>query len=704
MIQKSLIRDLMTRAFETITPDDDLQTVARIMRSTGIDDLPVTDDNDRLLGILTKSSFLDAMAAGKSLRTPVQSLYKKGVITLFENQTYEESAEEIRTARFVGSAIVLNDSQEIVGVLSQTAWISAMLKKEAFLSTQLNAILDAMHNGLITIDADARMTSMNQAAEKILKTSAAESQGRKLAELFPGLRLEQVLILGRPAIGIRYWQTELRLLCNISPIESENTITGAVVVFQDLTDLIRTVSELESLTVLYGTLQSVMDIAYDGLIVTDENSCISMVNNSAATFFRKKEKEMLGRPVEELIENSRVRAVVQTGIPEINQLQFIKGTPYVVSILPILQKEMVIGAVCKILFRHLEEVRGLADSLSNIDQQLAFYKEQSRERPAGGSGFDQIVTADPVFKKIKEEGEIVARGASNILITGESGTGKELVAQAIHAGSHYAKGPLVKINCAAIPENLLESEFFGYAPGAFSGAHKEGKSGKLVSAQGGTLFLDEIGDMSLSLQSKLLRVLQDKQFEPVGSTQTVEVNIRIISATNQNLEQLIEEGRFRADLYYRLNVVNFHIPPLRDRVHDISLLVHTFLEKYNRIFGTRIQTLSADARQLLLNHNWPGNVRELENVIERAINFAIGDCIEKRDLPPYLTEKQSPAHTPSDSRNVAPQQLRESRVRLDRDEILNALAQTGGNRLKAARLLGISRSWLYEKMKSTGLV
>lgn len=686
----------MTRSFQAIRLNDTLQHTAGIMRKTRIDDLPVLDSENKLIGVVTKASLLDAISAGKPLSTPALDLLKRNVVTVSQDETYDEMFNLVKSATS-GSAIVVDADERVVGVLTKASWISAMLDKEAFLSTQLNAILQTMHNGLITIDANRNITSINRAAETILKTTEDDSIGTPIDHVLPGLFLDRVLIIGTSRIGVEYWRENLSLILNITPIISENTITGGVIVFQDLTDLIKKISELESVTKLYGTLKSVMDIAYDGIIVVDDKCCISMINQPAVKFFRMDEQAMMGKPVDQVIKNARILEVIKTGLPEINQLQFISGTPYVISILPVMRKGIVIGAVLKILFQHLEEVKDLAEKLENSDQQLAYYRNRSKEKSRDTIGFDQIVTADPSFEKIKEECQLVARGSSNILITGESGTGKELIAQAIHSTSMQAKGPMVKVNCAAIPENLLESEFFGYAPGAFSGASKKGRTGKILSAQGGTLFLDEIGDMSLSLQGKLLRVLQDKSFEPVGSNKTIQVNIRIITATNQDLEKLVEEGRFRSDLFYRLNVINFHLMPLRERRNDIKLLVHYFLEKYNRIFGTNISELSHDARKILEHHSWPGNVRELENVIERAINFARGTRIENDDLPLYLKE-HSPQPSPILQFTSNKSRLVESREKLEKQEILTALEQSKGNKAAAARQLGISRSWFYEKL------
>jgi transcriptional regulator with PAS, ATPase and Fis domain len=576
------------------------------------------------------------------------------------------------------------------------------------------AMLHNMHNGLIAVSLEGNVNSINRAAEKILNTTA-ESVGKPVNLLLSGLDLENVLKNGDASIGIKHSQGDLSLLCNINPIIVRDKLTGANIVFQDLTDLNRLVSELESVTEHYETLQSVMDIAYDGIIVVDESSRISMINKAAAKFFRKHEEDIVGRPAKDVIENTRLNKVVRSGVPEINELQFIGGTPYVVSSQPIFRKGQIIGAVGKIMFRNLAEIQDMADKLANIDQQLAYYKSRASMPNEDIISFDQIVTADTAFKQIKEDAEIAARGTSTILITGQSGTGKELVAQSIHNASLCCEGPLVKVNCAAIPEALLESEFFGYAPGAFTGASRSGSKGKLAAADGGTFFLDEIGDMPFFLQGKLLRALQDSCFEPIGSNKSVYVNVRFIAATNHDLKALVQKGLFRPDLYYRLNVIHFSIPPLKERRHDIILLVHTFLDKYNRIFGTNIKGITSQVQSAFLDHEWPGNVRELENVIERAINFARGDKIEIKDLPLYLREGKHdeislPGQTVTGSlgnndqiRYQNPQILRTSRENHERQAIVAALGQAKGNKAAAARALGISRSWLYEKMSKLSI-
>jgi len=322
-----------------------------------------------------------------------------------------------------------------------------------------------------------------------------------------------------------------------------------------------------------------------------------------------------------------------------------------------------------------------------------------------------LVGESAPMKQIYEMIARVADSPSTVLITGESGTGKELIAKALHRGSSRRDRPLIKVNCAAIPKDLVESELFGYERGAFTGAVSS-KPGRFELADGGTLFLDEIGEVPVEMQVKLLRALQESEFERVGGIKTLRVDVRLIAATNRDLKALIADGRFREDLYYRLAVVPIALPPLRDRKEDIPLLVRHFVEKYNQRLGKRVEGVDADAVALLQSYPWPGNIRELENLMERSVLFADGPIIHAGALPDSLRET-SPASP------VAPvgalgaiaapsgasmkEIVRQAQAELEKELIARALEETGGNVTRAAKRLQISRKSLQVKMKELGL-
>ncbi len=330
-----------------------------------------------------------------------------------------------------------------------------------------------------------------------------------------------------------------------------------------------------------------------------------------------------------------------------------------------------------------------------LDQENRELKEQLREK----FKVDFIVSASRQMEEALNLVGRVSRSSATILILGESGTGKELIARAIHYSSPRADKPFVKVNCAALPENLLESELFGHEKGAFTGAVAR-RVGRFELADQGSIFLDEIGDLSPSLQMKLLRVLQEKEFERVGSNQTIRSDVRVIAATNRNLEEAIQKGTFREDLYYRLNVVTISLPPLRERKEDIPLLVEHFLKKYNRENKKNVASLSKEARDLLMRYDYPGNVREVENIVERAVVLCRGDTLTTQDLPLNLREGKAEAAL---ERDRGTQSLPDTLEEIERQLILKALERSGGVQTKAAEELGISERVLRYKMKKYSL-
>ena len=308
----------------------------------------------------------------------------------------------------------------------------------------------------------------------------------------------------------------------------------------------------------------------------------------------------------------------------------------------------------------------------------------------------RIIGESVPMKALRQQMELMAPTNGRVLIYGESGTGKELVAHAIHALSQRADEPFVEVNCAAIPEELIESELFGHIKGSFTSAH-ETKIGKFQKADGGTIFLDEVGDMSLRTQAKVLRALEEQRFEPVGAGASVQVDVRVVAATNKNLEEEIERGNFREDLFYRLNVIPFHVPPLRDRREDIPLLADYFLREFTTAYGRKPKELTAEAYGLLQDHHWPGNVRELRNLIERIVILNPQVRVDARHIPLNVTRR--PAERPMDRFGS----LAEVREAVEREYILKKLDETNGNVTRTAELLGLERSNLYRKMKTLGI-
>ena len=405
----------------------------------------------------------------------------------------------------------------------------------------------------------------------------------------------------------------------------------------------------------------------------------------------------IGQPIEQVIPNSLMRQVIESGRPIMLDIMDFGDESFVVNRLPLRDDAgAIIGAVGFVLY---DDPRHLAPVFSRYQQLRADLAEAERklaEARRTKYSFSSFIGAGQSSSEIKNLARRAARTAASVLILGETGTGKELLAQAIHAASPRASAPFVAVNIAAVPETLLEAEFFGVAPGAYTGAEKRGRDGKFKLADGGTLFLDEIGDMSLALQAKLLRTLQEREFEPVGSNRLISVDVRIIAATSRNLEKMVSNGEFRADLYYRLNVITLNTPTLRARVEDLPMLAEYLLEHICRQQGVPLRGISSAAIDRLACHDWPGNVRELANVLERALLVSDNDCLEALDFEGVMPAPK----VLSASRRI---EMAEVVAQAERDAIASALRSTRGNKAQAAKVLGISRAALYEKIAVLGV-
>ena len=452
-------------------------------------------------------------------------------------------------------------------------------------------------------------------------------------------------------------------------------------------------------------LFDLFDSLYEGAVVVDRDARIVWMNDKYKALLGWNGVEPIeGRPVEEVIPQSRMREVVQSGRPDLLDVIPLGERQVVVSREPLVDDDgEVTGALGMILYDRLQALKPLFSKFQQMQSDLAQARRELADRRQAKYRFSQFVGVSAAVQDLKMRARRAAERDGAVLILGETGTGKELLAHAIHAASPRAPKPMVRVNAAAIPDTLLEAELFGTAPGAFTGAAAKARAGKFELADGGTIFLDEVGDMPFALQAKLLRVLQEGEIEPLGSNRVKSVDVRVIAATSRDLKAMIEAGTFRADLYYRLNVLPLTIPPLRDRREDIPVLCEALLEK-TAVAGERPRGIAPDALGLLARCDWPGNVRELGNVLQQAA---------ARDDSPILTAAQfdgllhEPARLGAVTRLEAgsgPKPLRQAVAEVERKTILEALDACGGVKIQAARLLGISRAQLYEKMGALGLL
>lgn len=452
---------------------------------------------------------------------------------------------------------------------------------------------------------------------------------------------------------------------------------------------------------LIQALIAMFEKASAGAIAVDQQARITWINESYARLLGVSQADVVGRPVWQVIPRSRLSEVVASGTPLLLDIMEHRDQQLVVTRLPYFDEQgQVLGAIACVLYDDLQPLTPLVAKYRRLYQDLqAARKALARKARGTRYSLSDFIGASAAALNVKRQARLAAARAMPVLLLGETGTGKEVLAQAIHSASSRAERPFVGVNVSAIPESLLEAEFFGVASGAYTGADRP-REGRFQLAHGGTLFLDEVGDMPLPLQAKLLRVLQEGEVEPLGSTQIHQVDVRVMAATSRDLPGMIAEGRFRPDLYYRLNVMEIRVPSLRERMQDLGILCEALLADLSGHDGPAAD-ITEGGLNLLGRYAWPGNIRELRNVLERALALnetgAVLDAAVFREILPDLACEEEPG--PDEARPVEHTTLAEAVAMAEKAVIGKALAASNGNRSEAARRLGISRSVLYEKLK-----
>jgi len=438
----------------------------------------------------------------------------------------------------------------------------------------------------------------------------------------------------------------------------------------------------------------------EGMMLVDRACRVVWINDAYKRFLPAlgfdRPEDFIGRPVEEIVPNTLMRHVLDTGKPILLDLLTNKAGTFVVSRIPLRDESgEVIGALGMVLFDHPEAtLQPLIGKFARLQRDLEDARKELAAQRRSKYTLASFIGSSPAAIEVKRQARRAAQTDSTVLLLGETGTGKELLAHAIHAGSTRADKPFVGVNLAAVPEALLEAEFFGVAPGAYTGADRKGRDGRFRLADGGTLFLDEAGDMPLSLQAKLLRALQEREIEPLGSNKVIEVDVRVIAATSRDLKAMVADGRFREDLYYRLNVLPIRLPALRERLSDLEALAESLLESIALRTGMPQRELAPSSLAVLAAHDWRGNIRELRNVLEQAAMLTDHARLGAEDFATILPSAAIPGGVSAAAVRPLPQMIAE----LERSSIRSALAASQGNKVAAARLLGISRATLYEKL------
>lgn len=445
-------------------------------------------------------------------------------------------------------------------------------------------------------------------------------------------------------------------------------------------------------------VSQILKMTSDGFIITDTEGNVREINKQYADFFGKSRSEIIGKSILNIIPNSKMIDIVKHKFSEEGAVhKYIdgeaKGNSVIVSRSYVEDEDgNVVAGVAQVKFK--VQTLAVAKKLMNEYEELEYYREEFQNQ----NRVDNIIGSDTKFREIVKECLKVAKTDIPVLLTGETGTGKEVMAKALHTNSLRYDKPFVSINCAAIPFELLESELFGYMDGAFTGAKRGGKKGKFQLANGGTIFLDEIGDMPSSMQAKLLRVLQEKEIEPLGSEKSIPLDVRVVAATRQDLEAKMKDGSFREDLYYRLSVFNIHIPPLRERGGDSLELAEFFLDELNHKYKT-YKTFSKAVKAYFLKYQWPGNVREVNNVVQSAYAISTENIIDIDDIPARMLQQEKPAINLDKNKKSLGQMVDD----YEKDVILELLKKHKGNCLEAAKEAGIHKSNFYRKLQKYGI-
>ena len=564
-------------------------------------------------------------------------------------------------------------------------------------------VFDALQEGLVAIDREARIQVFNLAASRLVGVATAQALHKDIRSVIPNTRLPELLSSGTEELNQFQVLGTRTILTSRFPVRGrEGAVLGAVALFREDTEALRMAEEITNLRETRALLEAIINSTQDAISVVDNEGRGILINPAYTRLTGLSEDKVLGKPATvDIAEGESVHLqVLRTKKPVkgVSMKVGPKKRPVVVDGAPMLVRGDLKGSVCVI--HDLTEIYRLAEELEQAQRRIRSLEAKYE--------FSDIVGQSPRIREALDQARNAAPTPATVLLRGESGTGKELFAHAIHQASQRS-GQFVRVSCAAITDTLLESELFGYAPGAFTGAGKKGRKGYFEMADAGTLFLDEIGEVSLNLQSKLLRVLQEKEIVRVGDSKPRAVDSRVICASNKDLDQEVRKGTFRQDLYFRLNVVPVTIPALRERKEDIPLLADSLLFRINQEYGRNIGGLHQDTHQALRRHNWPGNVRELENVLRRAvINMNLSDrVVLPSHLPPLASSRNglcNPEQFP-DLEDAAWPDKDFARLRQDWEKrVLElALARTGGNRARTAELLGISLRNLYNKIRAHNL-
>ncbi|QOT00664.1 sigma 54-interacting transcriptional regulator [Brevibacterium sp. JNUCC-42] len=568
---------------------------------------------------------------------------------------------------------------------------------------EYDTMLNSTHDAIIAVNEEGLVTIFNRASEKLMGRTKDEIIGTRAEHTIPNTRLHCVLTSGQPEINQEQALTnDTRIITNRVPVRNDaGDVVGAVSIFRDITEIIALLEEVTDLKELQSLLQGILHSSDEAISVVDGDGIGLLINPAYTRITGMTPDDVIGKP-----------ATVDISEGESMHMQVLRTKKPVRGVrmkLGPMRKDVVVNVAPVLVNGELRGSVGVIHDISEfktLSEELETAKRIIRTLEAKYT-FDDIIGDSEPMKGAIEQAKLAAMTPATVILRGESGTGKELFAHAIHNGSSRKYNQFIRVNCASLSETLLESELFGYEEGAFTGAKRGGKRGLFEEASGGTIFLDEIGELSMGMQAKLLRVLQEKEIIRVGGTKATPIDVRIIAATHVHMETAIQAGKFREDLYYRLHVLPIYIPPLRQRQEDLEPLAIFLLQKFNLEYGRHVQHINKSTLDGLQGYRWPGNVRELENILGRAIIHMKFTEVEimPHHLPPlertHVPQGESMQQKPASRENRT---LKQAVEEAEKQCILQELQKAKGNRTEAARQLGVSLRNLYYKMEKLGIL
>ncbi|MGG1789045.1 sigma 54-interacting transcriptional regulator [Bacillus mycoides] len=596
-------------------------------------------------------------------------------------------------------AIVKNEVDELTGYIRREDVFAELFKQENQSVDILKIILTSIPMGIFVVDREKKIVNCNESGLKMIKSTPEKVMNVPAELIFNGEHINNVFTKGKTILNQLQITNEMGVLVDYSPIPNfDQSIEGMVIIVQDLPMVEDMAMEIEYIKDLNKDLHAILSSIYDEILVVNHKGELIRYSETVINdFWGSNLKDLLGKNLLDLekkgLFSPSVTRLVLEKQKKVSVVQETKSGRKILAVgNPVFNEN---GELHRIIIasRDITEATRLKTELHEIKKISEQYKKELDDFKNKDRFLKKLIYCSPKMEQIINQAKKIADFSSNVLISGESGVGKEVIAQAIHQLGNRSSKPFLKLNCGAIPETLLESELFGYTKGAFTGADKNGKEGYFKRADQGVLFLDEIGEMPLHLQVKLLRVLQEQEVIPIGSTTPMKINVQIIAATNKSLEKMVESGTFREDLFYRLNVIPLRVPSLRERMEDVPVLAFHFLQQLNEKYNKNYH-LTPDALNLLEFYSWPGNVRELQNMIERLVVSADDPVIEAEFVSKFLTtgydfKKSKPVIT-----RVLP--LQEALHSVEEQLILLAMKQYKTT-TKAAKALGISQSSVSRK-------